>query len=231
MNASSNPFQYEAANNLPVETIIDVYVEDFNFSRFIQSKRNIFLVGERGSGKTMTLLYNSLPVQLAKHEKEGRGRPLDMIGVYIPCNTPLTHRKEYQLLPDSNASGGSDQFLVVAVIDNIAETLSLVPETLDGVDQVKLRSEIEYLLGFQLREAEGFFKDLRDWAQREIIATQRKINDQSSDAYYEDCLSFASGVMPLLGVIRRIPLLKDSHFLLMMDDAHDLNEHQSRSRS
>src|SRR5208337_1110196 len=45
---------------------------------------------------------------------------------------------------------------------------------------------------------------------------------------YEDCLSFASGVMPLLGVIRRIPALNDSHFLLMMDDAHDLNEHQSR---
>jgi len=229
MNASNNPFQYEAANNLPLNMIIEVYVEDFNFSRFIQSKRNIFLVGERGSGKTMTLLYNSLRVQLAKHEKEGGGRPLDMIGVYIPCNTPLTHRKEYQLLPNIKASVVSEHFLVLAVIYNIAETLALVPETLDGVDEAKLRSEIEYLLGFQLREAEGFFKDLRDWAQREIIATQRKINDQSSNAYYEDCLSFASGVMPLLGVIRRIPSLKDSHFLLMMDDAHDLNEHQSCS--
>jgi hypothetical protein len=229
MNASNNAFQYEAANNLPVETIIEVYVEDFNFSRFIQSKRNIFLVGERGSGKTMTLLYNSLPVQLAKHEKEGRGRPLDMIGVYIPCNTPLTHRKEYQLLPDIKASVVSEHFLVLAVIYNIAETLALVPETLNGVDQAKLRSEIEYLLGLRLRDAEGLYKDLRDWAQREIVATQRKINEQSSDASYSDCLSFAAGVMPLLGVIRCIPSLKDSHFLLMMDDAHDLNEHQSRS--
>ena len=44
MNAQ-NPFEYEAANNLRPEDIIDYYIEDFNFSRFIQSTKNIFLIG------------------------------------------------------------------------------------------------------------------------------------------------------------------------------------------
>jgi predicted NACHT family NTPase len=80
----NNPFQYEAANNLSEEMIAEFYVEDFNFSRVIQSKRNIFLVGERGSGKTMTLLYNSLRVQLAKHKKQEKAHPLHLAGLTYP---------------------------------------------------------------------------------------------------------------------------------------------------
>ena len=63
MEKSRNPFEYEAANNLQPQDIIDYYIEDFNFSRFIQSTKNVFLIGERGSGKTMALLYNSFRIQ------------------------------------------------------------------------------------------------------------------------------------------------------------------------
>ena len=95
--SSNNPFQYEAANNLSEEMIAAFYVEDFNFSRVIQSKRNILLVGERGSGKTMTLLYNSLRVQLAKHAKEGTAQTLDR------CLDPVRARPE----PPYSADCGS----------------------------------------------------------------------------------------------------------------------------
>ena len=47
-----NPFQYEAANGLSNEEIAAYYIDDFNYSRFIQSKRNVFIVGERGSGSS-----------------------------------------------------------------------------------------------------------------------------------------------------------------------------------
>ncbi len=61
-----NPFEYEAANNLSEEDILDYYIEDHNFSRFIISPRNIFLTGERGTGKTMTLLYYSAKIEYLK---------------------------------------------------------------------------------------------------------------------------------------------------------------------
>lgn len=64
MKAISNPFEFEAANNLKDEDIIKFYIEDHNYTRFIRSTKNIFIVGERGAGKTMTLLYNSFSIQL-----------------------------------------------------------------------------------------------------------------------------------------------------------------------
>jgi len=66
-----NPFIYESANKLTAKQIADFYIPDYNYSRFLQSRRNIFLEGERGTGKTMTLLYNSLPVrkEMAKNSE------------------------------------------------------------------------------------------------------------------------------------------------------------------
>ena len=90
MNLDNNPFEYEAANNLTDEMIVDYYIDDFNNSRFIQSKRNIFLVGERGSGKTMALLFNRWRTRKLLADKKGEKPSLSTIGVYIPCNTPLT---------------------------------------------------------------------------------------------------------------------------------------------
>jgi len=87
----NNPFEYEAAIKLGYDKILDFYIQDFNYSRFIRSRRNIFLVGERGCGKTMSFLYNSLPVQIRKAERDNIPLNLDILCVHIPCNTPLTH--------------------------------------------------------------------------------------------------------------------------------------------
>ena len=88
---ANNPFQYGAANDFSSETVLEYYIEDFNYSRFIHSTRNVFILGERGSGKTMTLLYHALATQRRKAEEKGVPCSLDHIGIYIPCNTPLMH--------------------------------------------------------------------------------------------------------------------------------------------
>ena len=81
MKPNDNPFQYDAANNLEAEMVADYYVDDFNYARFIQSKRNIFITGERGSGKTMALLFNSWKVQQIASEKNGGSqRPVSRSG-------------------------------------------------------------------------------------------------------------------------------------------------------
>ena len=91
-----NPFEYETANKLSEDKICDFYIEDYNYSRFIRSKKNIFLVGARGTGKTMTLLFNSLPLQIYKANKNNENIDLSFICIHIPCNTTLIHKKEYQ---------------------------------------------------------------------------------------------------------------------------------------
>lgn len=228
-----NPFEYDAATNLPKGLLLDYYIEDFNYSRFLQSSRNVFLIGERGSGKTMTLLYNSWPVQLQKAKRDGEETlPLKYIGVYVPCNTPLTHKKEYQLLGDFLAAVISEHFLVLSFAYAIAETLKEIPLPVDEEEDRSIRSELEFIFGEELpstSDPESAFASVTRFLQRELVRTQQTINKRSFDHEELNTFSFASVILPILNTAKRLPLLRKSHFSLMVDDAHVLNEHQMRS--
>ena len=229
MKLESNPFQYEAANNLTDEMIADYYIDDFNYSRFIQSKRNIFLVGERGSGKTMALLFNRWRLQKLRAEREGKEPSLSTIGIYIPCNTPLIHKAEYQLLSDFLGSVLSEHFLVLSIVHGLAETLAEIPDVLEGTDQLSLRNEANFVLSAELPEKASFFDAVKQFVQRELLDTQRTINGGNRESFYDNTFSFASVFVPILNIcVNKIPRLKDSHFLLLLDDAHALNRHQVR---
>lgn len=227
---NNNPFEYEAANNLTDEMIADYYIDDFNYSRFIQSKRNVFLVGERGCGKTMALLFNRWRLQKLRAEREGKEPSLSAIGVYIPCNTPLTHKAEYQLLNDFQGSVLSEHFLVLSITYGLAETLAEIPDVLEGADESQLRSEANFVMGGELPENVSFFEAVKQFIQRELLTTQRVINRGNRETFYENTFSFSSVFVPILNMCsNKIPRLKDSHFLLLLDDAHALNKHQVRA--
>ena len=221
-----NPFEYEAANKLKSDQILEFYIEDFNYSRFVRSRRNVFLVGERGTGKTMTLLFNSLPVQLKKAQRDGAAINLDLVCVYVPCNTPLTHKTEYALLEEFQGKVISEHFLVISILFGIVDTLANVPKLLDGADTSAITRELEYILGFDLPTGVSLFDALKLVVQKENHEAQKAINAKRLQAFYENARSFSTGVLPLLSTIRKIPKLHDSHFALMLDDAHDLNEFQ-----
>jgi hypothetical protein len=229
MNDILNPFEYEAANKLKSDQILDFYIEDFNYSRFVHSKRNIFLIGERGTGKTMTLLFNSLPVQAAKASKEGAALNLDVICVYVPCNTPLTHKTEYALLEQFQGAVISEHFLVMSIMYAIADTLSCLENFINENEACKIAHELEFILGFKLPEDTKLFDALKMVLQKETGESQKALNAKKPEAFYESARSFSTGVMPLLSCLGRTPKLKDSHFVIMLDDAHDLNETQVKT--
>ena len=229
MEADVNPFQFGAANDFSPEKVLEYYIEDFNYSRFIHSKRNIFILGERGSGKTMTLLYHSLATQRRKAERTGLPYSLEYIGVYVPCNTPLMHRKEYELLGDFKAEVLSEHFLTLGIVHWLAKALDENSELIGAVDDDTLSGELEYVIGRRLPDRISFLKRVLALTKHEIRETQRSINRADSDAFYQPALSFATLLMPVLELLRQVDALRESHFLLMIDDAHDLNEHQRRS--
>jgi len=225
----NNPFEYEAAIKLGYDKILDFYIQDFNYSRFIRSRRNIFLVGERGCGKTMALLYNSLPVQMRKAERDNTPLNLDIVCVHIPCNTPLTHKKEYQLLDDFQASVVSEHFLVISIMFAIADTLSKIPNLTTSMNESDIREDLKFLLAIKLPPKKPVLSSLALYFQKEVGEAQRAINAKKLDAFYENATSFSAGVLPLLTCLKKIPKLANSHFALMLDDAHDLNINQIRA--
>ena len=227
MKLEVNPFQYEAANNLPDHAIVDYYIDDFNYSRFIQSQRNVFLIGERGSGKTMTLLYNKWELQKLRAERKGKKPDLSMIGIYVPCNTPLTHKPEYQLLDQFLAEVLAEHFLVLTIAYGVVDTLAKVDDLLQGVDQNALFEETEFLLGAELPRNMSFFNSFRIFVQREIRRTQLATNTPEQGAFYDNTLSFVSMLAPMFDLcVRHISKLAETHFSIMVDDAHSLSTYQ-----
>lgn len=232
MTAKRNPFEFAGANDLPADMVLDYYIEDFNYSRFVQSKRNLLLVGERGCGKSMTLLYNSWPLQQMKAERDGGDVPLEHIGIYVPCKTPLIHKTEYQLLDELRAAMLSEHTLVLSLLYAVAETLGAIPGVLDGAEEHALRSRLEFILESDLPPAVSFFEAVMDFTQKANLKTQETVTDSTSPSVtLKSTYSFASLIVPVLGLTRAIPKLKHSHFMFLIDDAHDLNERQLESLS
>jgi hypothetical protein len=236
MKQFKNPFEYEAANNLDEDDIINFYIEDFNYSRFLNSNRNIFLVGERGSGKTMTLLYNSFKVQYKKSKRDGSAINYEYIGIHIPCNTPLFHKKEYLLFNDNfKASILCEHYLVLTIVYSICDSLKSIEEVKKEVNgntelMNELFDEFEYLVDVSgLNRDLGFIESIRRFVARELNISQKKINSDNAESFYETAYSFSSIVIPFIKILKNVPAFSRSHFLLMIDDAHDLNKFQIRN--
>ena len=233
-NSNKNPFEYEGANNLPEDEIIDYYIEDFNYSRFIESTKNIFLIGERGSGKTMTLLYNSFKIKYKKSLRDGTKLSYDKIGIHIPCNTPLFHKKEYLLLNDEvKRIIMCEHILVLSILFAFIDTFVEVKEIeksidKDIVDEIYDDLEMIWNTSFTQKKS-GLFKTIHKHIERELITTQKIINTLNLDGFYENALSFSSSIIPFINILKLIPKFKNSHFLIMIDDAHDMNEYQIKS--
>ena len=230
MKEMINPFEYEAANNLSEEDIINYYIEDYNYSRFIRSTKNIFLIGERGSGKTMTLLYNSFKIQYKRCKNSSTQVDYEKIGVHIPCNTPLFHKKEYKLLDNEYQKYIiCEHFLVLSILYAIADTISVSEEVVEAteVHRKEFLDELTYTWDAVFNEkASNFYEAIKQYVNKETIDTQKYINQYDSDSFYSGALSFSSTILPFLNILRRVELLKNSHFMIMIDDAHDMNKYQ-----
>jgi len=224
-----NPFEYDAATSLNEQEILDYYIEDFNYSRFIQSTRNIFLIGERGSGKTMTLLFNAY--KLARAYSKANVSERQMIGVYVPCKTPLFDKKEYELVEDEPYRSAilSEHLLALTVAYHIVTALSAFePELTDELNSALL-SDMGYSIGAELRTDKPFLESIELFINRSVAETQKSINAPDETATFRNALSFFSFVMPLINFVKRIPCFKNIHLLLLIDDAHDLNKYQIRA--
>ena len=226
---ANNPFQFGAANDFTPDEVLEYYIEDYNYSRFVNSTRNVFILGERGSGKTMTLLYHKLATQRRKAEQNGDQCSLEHIGVYIPCNTPLMHRKEYELLDKFRAEVLSEHFLALGIVQWLASTLEENADLIGNAGASELGEELGDAIGRNISAGASFPKRVLAFARQEILETQHNINRAEANTFYSKALSFATLVIPVLELVRRIPTLSESHFLFMIDDAHDLNEHQIRA--
>ena len=225
----TNPFEYEAAVNFATDELIEYFVEDHNYSRFIQSSRNIFIVGERGCGKSMTLLYNSYQKQVYKAKKEKIAFDYSKVGIYVPCTNALFFKKEYELLNNSfKVSVLSEHFFVLTIAFELASVLASISNICSEEKESELRDDFNYILNINISKTFPVFKSLAKYFQKLCSETQNEINNRD-DTFSSQCVSFYSLIIPLIKIIKGIDKFSNTHFLFLIDDAHDLNSYQVRT--
>lgn len=222
-----NPFVFSGASNLTRDQIIDLFIHDYNYSRFIQSKRNFFFWGERGSGKTMTFLYNKIVIQNDVNDAILKKMPVEYVPVYVSCITPLVFKREYLLLKnDFQASVISEHYLALSMALGLIDALIEMPEIINLIDQKELELELTYLFDSDFPEADNILKRIKLFLRHEFVKTQREINRPDSDSFYQDTYTFSSLLVPMMDVFRSMKNMQEAHFIFLMDDAHDLNPFQ-----
>lgn len=223
-----NPFEFDAAANLPLDMIDKVYIEDHNYSRFILSNRNVFLLGERGSGKSMMLIYNSFKIQKVRSKDlNGNKFNYDFVGIHVACKRPLFNKTEYELIENKDkASMLSEHYLVLAILYSIADELDSSAEIKNAINNDEFYDDFEYIIGESLVRKENCLQSLKMFSQRKINQVEqsgRNLEDIMSDM---QVYSFNSLIIPVLNLFKNVSLLSNAHFMIMIDDAHDLNEYQ-----
>src|SRR6267154_634761 len=140
----ANPFEFEAANKFTVEEMVDYFIPDESFTRFVESRKNVFLLGDRGTGKTMALRFYSLPVQqhLAAKEGKSENRLLEVVGIYVPCRKPGLGKTEPELLTPFLGQLTGEHLLVTAMIFSLAESLATVAGLVAPKEEALFRAEI-----------------------------------------------------------------------------------------
>ena len=226
--STRNPFQYEAASKLTPEDVVQYYVADHNYTRFICSKRNILLVGDRGSGKSMALRYHSLPIQALKNRDEENKSDLSFVCIHVPCNAPLMHKRDIDLVDGGfHVATLGEHFLVVSILVAMCQAFDEAGICLEEQDSraVKDRLQLLWDADLDIEASADIWDAIVMWCQIQLKNAQRALNGLD-ECCYRDTLSFVSGVVPFMESLRRTGLFSDTHFSIMLDDVQDLSKAQ-----
>lgn len=217
-----NPFVFDRPNNISVEDFIHFYIKDNIYTRFLESTRNILLIGVRGSGKTSTLRYYSFPVRLENPEVQDK---FSIIGVHIPCKHPLFGKREYLLYEKKHKKDVVvEHFLCINIIDKICDTLEETKESLEISSEIEteILDNLKFVLDADIPDGKGIFKAIKLYFKKELNSSQRKLNSDDFESFIEYSFSFNNTVIPFLEQLKNIPKLSNSHFSLYFDDIQDL---------
>ena len=219
-----NPFVFDRPNNISVDRFIKFYIKDNIYTRFLESTRNIVLIGVRGSGKTSTLRYYSFPVQYVNEEVINK---FNIIGVYIPNKHPLFGKREYLLYENTNKqSVVVEHFLCINILSNICETFSNTHKFLELTSEIEstILENLSYIFEADFPKNKPLFESIKLFVNKESNSSQRKLNNDDFESFIDFSFSFNNTVIPFLEQLKLIPKLHNSHFSLFFDDVQDLGK-------
>ncbi|MBA3666806.1 MAG: hypothetical protein H0W65_03680 [Sphingomonas sp.] len=225
-----NPFEYEAASSLDPDRISEWFIDDHNYARFIKSRRNVILDGDRGSGKSMILVYHAIENEMARASARSQEPDLSNVGIYVPSNNPLLQRAEHEeVLESAQRSIISERYLTYTIVAAIGKGLRQIESYLDAAERAAILDEIRYLMpSKRLDEVSDPFTYVTRFVRDALRMDQEALAKGLDFDFNFDTSSFYIHILPLLEALRNTKALSQTHFSLLIDDAHMLDPYQQR---
>ena len=210
-----NPFIHDAATNLSDDIISELYI-DIENSEIIESQRNVFVEGYRGSGKSMLLRHNTFSMRYKRNNK------LDFIGIYVSCITPFFNQKEHMLLDNEFQKVIlNEHMLVLSMAINLIKYIKTIKFTLS--DENVIVEELKFYFEEPLTSLDDFFKFLK----KELFHTQ-KITTSDPEIFYNNAYTYSSLILPIVESFSNISFLKNTRVTFLIDDGQLLSNYQKK---
>lgn len=214
-----NPFTHGGAAKINKEELLDIFIDSGDSNIITEGENNIFIKGNRGSGKSMLMLHNSFLIKENMHR----------IGIYVDCRNAFFSRiDQYFNKNDFQASIVSEHILVTGMALSLS---TIVKEILfEEKDNQLLDEGLSYYFdSFHSTSERPCFDDFHSWLNKQIVELQTELMKAPEEFIKTKAYSYLSLIDVIISILKRTSILKDTHFMFLIDDAVFLNEHQQKT--
>lgn len=242
-----NPFTVQSPEDMSAEDTVSLFVDVFSDFPKVPREGHTFLHGPRGSGKSMMFRY--LKPDCRCIVKKCTVKELPFYSIWVKLKNTDLKLTELRRLENKHADTIlNEHFMTVCIAERVFSSLLENEFDLNNAELLEeLRRFIEECFVELLRNCgwQGKLRDVEKFSSpRECLEEMEKICQVlfTQVISYLKKLSFTSEVIPysgplcgyldflfpLLSAVRELSFMPDSCIYLLIDDADNLNETQTR---
>jgi len=243
-----SPFEYSSPEAMTASDVIELFVPVFGEYHNIPNIGHTFINGPRGSGKSMIFRYMSPDCQLLLNKSSIEN--LEYFGIHIPIKEGQLDKTDLKLLKGNKGELLlNEHFMIVNFAIKIFEVLAKV----DFKNSEKNLNSLRNFYNNEFKELLYTKEDLLDdksendiKACKEYFLKMKKacskvnslfsnefipklyLSDSESIKYEGPIYSFHSFLLELLRSIKQLPFMPNGPIYLLIDDADNLSEVQTK---
>jgi len=244
-----NPFTVQSPEDIAAAEVVDLFVDVFTDFYNVPNPGHTFVHGPRGSGKTMMFRYLEPDCQRIAHQNVSL-REIPFYAVYVPIKNTDLKLTEFERLENKQANSLLNEhfltvFIAARVFKSLLERSGIINGTSATVDDLRqywnepLRKLLQKAgagkilkpLSTQSSIADYLtsFVDLFDQLHSGVTEYLKRLSFRRKSLTYDGPLcGYLDFLLPMLKELRALGFMPRGPIYLLLDDADNLNEPQTR---
>jgi len=226
-----NPFYVKSPEGMNAKDVCDLFVESSSDYPMLLEPAHIFLIGPRGTGKSMMFRY-MMPDCQAHMANKGY-EDLDFFAIYVPLKRQNFNISELARLDNYHASYLINEHLLTTYVGRIFfEKVGLFLDETSKDPEILRQPLINSLtlLGNNAYSDTDSARDLlvvlkKEWSDlyNEAVKYLNTIAFSGPSPYEGDLVNYIESLLPSIAEIHATNIFGTGNVFLLMDDAHNLS--------